>query len=256
MTQADSVRFAQLITVLAETYNSPFSVMRAEVYRQTLDDLSIDDLERAVFRAVQTIPKFCPTPAELREIVEGSKDGAANEAWAAFFHAVSHHRAESALTAATVEAARLAFGDMTQARRILPDGSDGTAPALQGFRKQFISCFHTAKEREAFGALEVTRVLSQRLEEIRQFDQRNRLAAGKPAERVVPPARDQRVRQGKTEWRVRQEAEKLTQVAAQSSRQPSSCARWTPPNSLNNSDLQRGASTDPDNLGSKSGNLR
>lgn len=69
MMPADATRFAELLTVLAETFNAPLSEARLDGYWLALGDLDLGRYETAVTQAMRQL-RFFPTPAELRELAD------------------------------------------------------------------------------------------------------------------------------------------------------------------------------------------
>lgn len=80
MTNTDAARFAQCLAVLSETFNESISDLRAEAYFLALSDLDIEDIEGAVKDAIRTL-RFFPKPVELRDLILGSAQQNAEEAW-------------------------------------------------------------------------------------------------------------------------------------------------------------------------------
>lgn len=91
MTPEDRPRFAGAIGALAEAYRQTISTATIKAYEMGLDDLSIDQIEHAVRKAMRTC-KFFPAPIELRELAgELSGSNRAIVAWEEFERAVVRH---------------------------------------------------------------------------------------------------------------------------------------------------------------------
>src|SRR5262249_36682570 len=82
MTKEDAIRFAKAFGLLAEAFGEGISSTRTKVYFRALGDLDIAQVERAIDMVVRDC-KFFPKPAELREMIEGSQDDRAQQAWIA-----------------------------------------------------------------------------------------------------------------------------------------------------------------------------
>lgn len=67
MVSNDAGKFAELITALATSFNREADRPMLMGYRMGLEDLPIEDIARAVARAMKDC-RFMPTPAELREL--------------------------------------------------------------------------------------------------------------------------------------------------------------------------------------------
>ena len=67
MNQSDKERWTAAVTMLAECLNRAVTGHILKGYWMALRDLSIDELEMACSRALQT-SKFMPSPSELREL--------------------------------------------------------------------------------------------------------------------------------------------------------------------------------------------
>jgi hypothetical protein len=80
MTKSDAVKFAQCLAVLSETFNESVSEVRAEAYFMALTDLPLDKIQDAVKDAVRTM-RFFPKPIELRDLIVGSAQENAEQAW-------------------------------------------------------------------------------------------------------------------------------------------------------------------------------
>lgn len=88
MTKADSAAFSKALAALAEIFGEALSESRIEGYFLALQDLSLDALTASMAQAAKAC-KFFPKPAELIELVQGSKDDQAELAWRRLLNALS-----------------------------------------------------------------------------------------------------------------------------------------------------------------------
>ena len=85
MKKKDEKRFAQLMAVLGEVFDSgnQTSAMKVEIYFQALTRFTIEELETAVKSVLQNRKTATfPKPAEVAEAILGSKTENAVQAWA------------------------------------------------------------------------------------------------------------------------------------------------------------------------------
>lgn len=150
MTGADVDRFSELMLALSETFNEPFSETRAGLYLDALSNLSIEQVEQAVRLSLRR-SKFFPRPAELLELVAGSAEDQADEAWQAFVNAVPSVGAyrRPNLDEATMDTVRRLFRTWPDACQRLPPGG----PELLGWRKAFIAAYQQSHRRREAAAL-------------------------------------------------------------------------------------------------------
>lgn len=150
MTAADGDRFSELLLALSETFKEPISETRAGLYFDALSDLSIEQLEQAVRLALRR-SKFFPRPAELLDLVTGSPEEQADEAWAAVLDAVRRVGAYKtpALEESAMETVRRLFGTWSRCCQQLPAGG----PELLGWRKTFIAAHQQSHRRREVAAL-------------------------------------------------------------------------------------------------------
>ncbi len=89
MNARDKKRFAVSIGALGETFGRAVTEATIRAYEIGLDGLPIDDVERAIARAM-TAKKFMPVPAELRELTgEVPEQDRAIIAWSAVVRALN-----------------------------------------------------------------------------------------------------------------------------------------------------------------------
>lgn len=88
MTRDDAKRFQVAMTILAETFGRELSELTFEAYFHALDDLSIEQFERAA-REAQRSETFMPTPVKLREFAgHGKGEDLAVMAWESVLKAI------------------------------------------------------------------------------------------------------------------------------------------------------------------------
>lgn len=84
MTKQDEIKFAELMTVLAEVYNDghPPSKLKMEIYFQALKQFKIDEIDHAVKGLIytRTTASF-PKPAEIIQEIRGTTANQATMAW-------------------------------------------------------------------------------------------------------------------------------------------------------------------------------
>lgn len=82
MTPQDKPAFATMMVATGELFNRTLSPLVLEMQYTVLADLELADIQRAVTAHVRT-KTFFPTPAEIREAVNGSAEDRAELAWTA-----------------------------------------------------------------------------------------------------------------------------------------------------------------------------
>jgi hypothetical protein len=95
MTEADRRPLAVLLTGLAEVLGGELSATAHCLYFEALQDIPIDDINRAA-RAALATAKYMPRPAELRELAGygiESKEAAIERAWQSWKTAAGKHGA-------------------------------------------------------------------------------------------------------------------------------------------------------------------
>ncbi len=80
MTRADMPQLAQILAMLAETFNEPVSELRAEGYYIALEDLEIDRINRGALESLK-VCRFFPRPVEIRDLVLGTPEERAQREW-------------------------------------------------------------------------------------------------------------------------------------------------------------------------------
>lgn len=80
MTDDERPQFAKILAMLSQTFNESVPEMRAEAYWIALRDCDIASLRKSALHAMQSL-KFFPKPAELRELLDGSREDDAEKAW-------------------------------------------------------------------------------------------------------------------------------------------------------------------------------
>lgn len=93
--ETDLKRFGTAIAGLAEVFDTKgdgISSVGMELYFRALEDLEIDQIERAAMEIVRTrVFNGMPKPAEIREAIQGTKESAAVLAWEKVDKAVRKH---------------------------------------------------------------------------------------------------------------------------------------------------------------------
>jgi hypothetical protein len=91
----DFKRFGTAIAGLAEVFDTKgngISSVGMELYFRALEDLEIEDIERAAMEIVRNrVFNGMPKPAEIRETIQGTKEDAAVIAWGKVDAAVRKH---------------------------------------------------------------------------------------------------------------------------------------------------------------------
>lgn len=92
MTHDDLERFAEIMIVINEVFGDPrlpVSDIKMRFYFKALRDLTIDELSEAAINLAntKTIRTF-PSPAEIRNVIHGRPEDAAQIAWGKFLFAV------------------------------------------------------------------------------------------------------------------------------------------------------------------------
>jgi len=146
-TKSEERAFAELLLVAGETLNETVSPLRAEMYCRLLEDLPFAALRAAVETHLRR-SKFFPKPAELRDLVLGTGEDKAEVAWQYVLREIRRIGwlgTPAWPDEATKRAALGLFGGTWRTLcENLPSGRDDTAPALLGFRKQFLASYGAA----------------------------------------------------------------------------------------------------------------
>jgi hypothetical protein len=140
----DIPKFTQCLLVLGEVFNEQVSELRMEAYRAALSGYELSAIESAINRAIGTL-KFFPKPAELIELMEGSHDDRAGQAWRVFLEAVSDGGDASVkfLDPAAATAVDVTFGGYLQAARTIREADE---PMVAHYRKNFMQAYQTARK--------------------------------------------------------------------------------------------------------------
>jgi hypothetical protein len=141
MTPADAKLFAQSMQLLFATYDKELGDLRLEAYALALDDIEVAVIKAAVIDAIRT-RKFLPTPAELRESIDGGTgDELAMHAWVDLSIAIPKVGPYSTLLVrdrAWALAVEDVFGGWPEAVRARADLEE---PSWQAKRKEFIPAY-------------------------------------------------------------------------------------------------------------------
>ena len=155
MKPTDYDHFDSLLTSLGEVTGEVLSKGRIKAYRLALDRFTIEQLEFAINRAVQTA-KFFPKPVEIAEAIEGSLDDRASRAWAAFLEAAGCGGMHSVqfLEPACAVAVDAVFGGWVQACRMLDSqcSDEMVASYEKQFRRQFIAALNSGRPVDQYRA--------------------------------------------------------------------------------------------------------
>lgn len=146
MTPDDRPLFAEALFAMAETFNEPMSKLRAEGYFDALSDLPLELVNAAVRLSLRQC-KFFPKPIELRELVEGSPDGNADNAWAELIREVrrvGYIGTPAFKDERTLRAINETWGSWKRLCETLP----GEGPELIGWIKQFKAAFQSMEKRD------------------------------------------------------------------------------------------------------------
>jgi len=91
MKKQDLVKFAELMVVMAEVYDSgrPPSAIKTEVYFKALNGFEITAIQKAIERMImeRVYPSF-PKPAEIIQEIQGTTEDRATTAWIEFIKTV------------------------------------------------------------------------------------------------------------------------------------------------------------------------
>lgn len=80
MQSTDAERFGNVMTIVGEVYDRPFTSERLQAWFRLLSDYAIEDVERSAEQHMRA-SKFMPTPAELIGLIQPSTADAATLAW-------------------------------------------------------------------------------------------------------------------------------------------------------------------------------
>jgi hypothetical protein len=153
MRDEDRAAFARMLFAVGDTFNEPVSELRAEAYFDALNDLPIADVLAAGRRAIAE-SRFFPRPVELREMIDGTMDEAAEIAWGKvqrLVRSVGYTGTPAWPDEPTRRAALELYGGWVRLCSSLP--ADG--PELLGYRKQFVATYkaYAARDRREMAAL-------------------------------------------------------------------------------------------------------
>lgn len=145
MTELDRPALAEALLALSETFNEPFSDVKAEAYFTALSDLEIGDVLLAMRHALR-VSKFFPRPAEIRESIGGTGEDAADAAWGAVIREVWRvgYIGTPNLDERTLLAVRQLWGGWVRLCETLP----AEGPELVGWIKQFKATYASVGKRE------------------------------------------------------------------------------------------------------------
>jgi len=156
----DRQSFAEGMFMLGETFNEPISDTKVEAYFQALLTYDIGDVLMAIQGALRNC-KFFPRPVELRELIDGSAEDAAEKAWGAVLGEVRRvgYIGTPRLDARTLRAVDELWGGWRRLCETLPK----EGPELVGWIKQFKNTYagvERAAERQLTAATVHPQVLA------------------------------------------------------------------------------------------------
>lgn len=135
MTNSDVPRFAQMLALLAETFNEPMSDAKVEGYFQALQEFSIEQLEGAG-RHCFRYAKYFPRPSHFFEFLCGDKEQLAHVAQGALLSEVRRvgYSGKPKLSDTTWEAVKLVWGSWRNLCEQLPASGPGFEVQMKQFR--------------------------------------------------------------------------------------------------------------------------
>lgn len=144
MTEQDKPEFSKSLAQIAAVFDKTLTPFLVDAYFDALADFPFDRVDGAFRQAVAT-KTFFPRPAEIRELLEGSGDDRANQAWAAFMQAVNDGGNASVkfLDPAAASAVDSVFGSYLQAARSIHVAEE---PMVAHYRKAFCQAYQTARK--------------------------------------------------------------------------------------------------------------
>jgi hypothetical protein len=145
MNELDRAPFAEAMYLLGDTFNEPVTELRIEGYFAALNDFEMQDINVAVRHAMRTC-KFFPKPVELREMIAGNAEDAADAAWGAVLKEIRRvgYMGVPNLEPRSLEAVRQLWGGWRRLCETLP----GEGPELVGWIKQFKATYASVERRE------------------------------------------------------------------------------------------------------------
>lgn len=164
MNNTEKAKLVALLAKLAAVFEKTLSEAVQEIYLDNLADFSIEQVERAVSEAIQTL-KFFPKIAELRQLVEGTAEDRAAQAWSAFLEAAADGGQSSArfFEPAAAMAMDAVFGGWVQACRLLAagwvtergDNEGGCSDEMlahyqKAFLRQYLAALNLTREVELY----------------------------------------------------------------------------------------------------------
>lgn len=144
MTEVDREPFAEALFALADTFNEPMTRTRAEGYFDALGDCTLVQVNAAVRQSMR-VSRFFPKPVELRELIEGDREAAADAAWGSVLREIRRvgYVGTPNLEDRTLRAVRELWGSWQRLCETLP----AEGPELVGWVKQF---------KQVYGSVERT----------------------------------------------------------------------------------------------------
>ena len=144
MQRSDMAAFGRELIVTAEVFGDTLSEARTLGYFEALMDLPLDAV-LAGLRHARRSTRFFPKPAEVRELVQGSVEDRAREAWRCVLGALEHVGTYESVDFGDplIHAAVEALGGWHQAWAW--ERADG--PELLGYERDFVSLYRLYAQR-------------------------------------------------------------------------------------------------------------
>ena len=140
MTRADMPALAQLLAMLAETFNEPVSELRAEGYYIALEDLPIESIQRGAKDAL-TLCKFFPKPIEIRDFVVGTPEERAHNEWdmlVSEVRRVGYIGTPGIVDQSTLEVIANTWGSWRRLCEVLPSDGAGLTACMKQFVRAYV----------------------------------------------------------------------------------------------------------------------
>jgi hypothetical protein len=150
MTDDDRTRFATLMEAFGHAHRAPVTAETAELYFRLLRDLPIDALEATLAPWSRT-HAFFPAVSDLRTLVEGSREDAAELAWLDLLREVRRvgYMRTPSLPEATLDTISGLWGSWRHLCETLP----GEGPGFTAMAKQFKAAYGATRARAEQGQL-------------------------------------------------------------------------------------------------------
>lgn len=137
--------FAELLA-LAEAVDAELTDRRMEIYWRVLEDYDLATVQAALTQAMRRKWFKFPQPGEIIELIDGSGDDRAEQAWQRLHETASRYGGNLSLICedqAIAQAVRLVFREWPEVG-MLPDPTSDQAPAYHVKRREFLAAYRTA----------------------------------------------------------------------------------------------------------------